>query len=88
MQRIYVGNLDFAASEEGLRTLFAGHGTVETVTIVKDRASGQPRGFAFVEMTDASQAGKAISALNGTLLGSRALKVSEAISKIESRRDH
>jgi RNA recognition motif-containing protein len=86
MPKIYVGNLDVDASEEGLRTLFAGQGTVGTVTIVKDRASGQPRGFPFVEMTDAREAVKAISALNGTLLGSRALKVSEALSKNESRR--
>ncbi len=86
MQKIYVGNLNFAASEEELRTLFAGHGAVETVTIVRDRASGQSRGFGFVGMTDISQAGNAISALNGALLGGRALKVSEALPKIEPGR--
>jgi cold-inducible RNA-binding protein len=85
MQNIYVGNLNFTASEEGLRTLFAGHGAVETVTIVRDRASGESRGFAFVGMTDASQAGNAIRALNGRLLGGRTLNVSEALPKIEPR---
>ncbi len=86
MKNIYVGNLNFAASEEELRTLFADHGAVETVTIVRDRASGQSRGFAFVGMTDASQAENAIRILNGTPLGGRALKVSEALPKIEPRR--
>jgi cold-inducible RNA-binding protein len=85
MQNIYVGNLNFTASEQGLRTLFAGHGAVETVTIVRDRASGESRGFAFVGMTDASQAGNAIRALNGTLLGGRTMNVSEALPKIEPR---
>jgi len=85
MQNIYVGNLNFTASEEGLRTLFAGHGAVETVTIVRNHASGESRGFAFVGMTDASQAGNAIRALNGTLLGGRTLNVSEALPKIEPR---
>jgi len=88
MQNIYVGNLNFTATEERLRTLFADHGTVETVTIVRDGASGASRGFAFVGMTDASQAGTAISALNGTLLGGRALNVSEALPKFEPRRGH
>jgi len=85
MQNIYVGNLNFTASEEGLRTLFAGHGAVETVTIVRNRASGESRGFAFVGMTDASQAGNAIRALNGMLLGGRTLNVSEALPKIEPK---
>ena len=88
MQNIYVGNLNFTATVERLRTLFADHGTVETVTIVRDGASGASRGFAFVGMTDASQAGTAISALNGTLLGGRALNVSEALPKFEPRRGH
>lgn len=88
MKNIYVGNLDFNATEGGLWTLFAGHGAVETVTIVADRASGQSRGFAFVEMTDGSQADNAIRALNGTLLAGRALNVSEALPNIESRRGH
>jgi cold-inducible RNA-binding protein len=50
MTNIYVGNLDFATSEDQLRTLFAEYGAVKTVTNVTDRYTGQPRGFAFVEM--------------------------------------
>ena len=88
MQNIYVGNLNFAASEEGLRTLFAGHGAVETVRMVRDRTSGQSRGFAFVGMTDASQAENAIRALDGTLLGGRTLNVSEALPQLEPGRGH
>ena len=51
MTNIYVGNLDFATSEDELQTLFAAYGAVKTVTAVTDRDTGQPRGFAFVEMT-------------------------------------
>ena len=57
MTNIYVGNLDFTASEDQLRTLFAAYGGVKTVTIVTDRDTGAPRGFAFVEMINAGQAG-------------------------------
>jgi cold-inducible RNA-binding protein len=88
MQNIYVGNLNIAASEEGLWTLFAGRGAVETVMMVRERASGQSRGFAFVGMTDAGQAEKAIRALDGTLLGGRTLNVSEALPKLEPGRGH
>ena len=52
MKNIYIGNLDQSATEDQLRTLFVAHGAVETVTIVKDRDTGQPRGFAFLEMTN------------------------------------
>ena len=51
MTNIYVGNLDFSTSEDELRTLFAAYGSIKTVTAVTDRDTGQPRGFAFVEMT-------------------------------------
>ena len=60
MTNIYVGNLDFATSEGQLRTLFAGYGAVKTVTAVTDHDTGQPRGFAFVEMTNAGVARDAI----------------------------
>src|SRR5712691_7541285 len=56
MKNIYVGNLDFNATEEQLRSLFAAHGNVEKVHIVLDRDTGQPRGFAFVEMTNDGEA--------------------------------
>jgi len=55
MTNIYVGNLDFSTSEDQVRTLFAAYGAVKTVTAVTDRDTGQPRGFAFVEMTSAGR---------------------------------
>jgi len=78
MKRLFIGNLDFHATEDELRQLFAPHGPVGQVTIVKDSYSGQPRGFAFVEMTNAADADKAIAALNGTQFGGRTLNVNEA----------
>ncbi len=79
---IFIGNLDFTATEEQLRTLFAVYGAVETVTIVKDRDTGEPRGFAFVEMPQAAEAQAAISSLDGVLLNERALRVNEARPKL------
>lgn len=81
MRNIYIGNLDLSVTEERLRTLFAPFGAVETVTIVKDRDTSLPRGFAFVEMTQTAEAQSAISALDGTLLHERALRVNEARTK-------
>jgi len=78
MKNIFVGNLDFAATENSIRALFEPHGTVERVSLVTDRDTGRSRGFAFVEMTDASQADRAIAALNGRELDGRALNVNEA----------
>jgi len=77
-----IGNLDFTATEEQLRTLFAAYGAVETVTIVKDRDTGESRGFAFVEMPQAAEAQAAISSLDGVLLNERALRVNEARPKL------
>ena len=62
MTNIYVGNLDFSASEEQLQALFAAYGAVKTVTTVTDRDTGQPRGFAFVEMANGGEARDAIRA--------------------------
>lgn len=81
MKNIYIGNLDYSTTEDELRTLFQAHGAVETATIVRDRDTGQPRGFAFLEMTNDDEADKAILALNGTLVGGRTLIVNEARSK-------
>jgi len=81
MKNIYIGNLDYSTTEDQLRTLFLAHGAVETVTIVRDRDTGQPRGFAFLEMTNDAEAEKAIHALNGTLVGGRTVAVNEARSK-------
>ena len=86
MKNIFIGNLDFSTTEDQLRALFAAHGAVETVTIVRDRDTGQPRGFAFLEMTNDSEAEKAIQALNGTLLGGRTLTLNEARPKLVSDR--
>lgn len=83
MKNIFVGNLDFISTEDQMRALFAAYGTVESVTIVKDRDTGQPRGFAFVEMTEAAEAQAAISSLDGTMQNGRALRVNEARPKLE-----
>jgi RNA recognition motif-containing protein len=77
MTKLYVGNLPFTATEDAVRGLFAPHGSVEKISLINDRATGQPRGFAFVEMSSAD-ASRATQALNGTDFGGRALKVNEA----------
>ena len=83
MKKIFVGNLDFGATEESIRPLFEAYGTVERVSLVTDRDTGRSRGFAFVEMTDSAEADRAIAALNGTNLGGRALNVNEARAREE-----
>jgi RNA recognition motif-containing protein len=80
MSKIYVGNLPFSATEDGVRTLFAQHGTVDGVSLIADRETGRPRGFGFVEMPR-SDAARAIQNLNGTDMDGRALKVNEAQDK-------
>jgi RNA recognition motif-containing protein len=77
MAKIYVGNLPFTATDAEIRTLFAAHGTVESVTLPVDRETGRPRGFGFVEMNQ-SDASRAIQNLNGVDMGGRPLKVNEA----------
>jgi RNA recognition motif-containing protein len=81
MTNIFVGNLSFQTTQEELHAAFANYGSVERVNIVTDRDSGQPRGFAFVEMTDRSAAEAAIAQLNGADLNGRALNVNEARPK-------
>ena len=83
MKNIFVGNMDFAVTEEQLRTAFATYGQVDKVTIVTDRDSGQPRGFAFVEMANDNEAQQAIAGLNGSQLGGRNLNVNEARPKVD-----
>lgn len=73
-KRLYVGNLPFEITEEKLREFFEPHG-VESVSVITDRETGRPRGFAFVEVEHGDQA---IEALNGAELGGRTLKVNEA----------
>jgi cold-inducible RNA-binding protein len=83
VKNIFVGNLDFAATESSIRTLFEAHGKVDRVSLVTDRDTGRPRGFAFVEMSDSAEADRAIAALNGTELGGRNLNINEARPKGE-----
>jgi RNA recognition motif-containing protein len=86
MKNLYVGNLPHSTTEDELRNLFQAHGAVERVSMVTDRETGRSRGFAFVEMTDAGEAEKAIAALNGTELGGRTLKINEAKPKTDRPR--
>lgn len=81
MTNIFVGNLSYQTTQDELQAAFSAYGTVERVSIVTDRDSGQPRGFAFVEMTDSNEAQNAISQLNGTEMHGRALNVNEARPK-------
>lgn len=78
MKNIFVGNLSFGATEQAVRSLFESYGTVDRVSIVTDRDSGQPRGFGFVEMANDAEGDKAIAALNGRDLEGRTLNVNEA----------
>jgi RNA recognition motif-containing protein len=80
LTKLYVGNLPFTATEDGVRTLFSTHGTVEKVSLINDRDTGQPRGFGFVEMSS-SDASRAMQALNGKDFDGRSLKVNEAQDK-------
>ena len=75
--KLYVGNLPFTATDEAVNALFSKHGTVEKVSLITDRDTGRPRGFGFVEMSNAD-ASRAMQALNGTDFDGRSLKVSEA----------
>jgi cold-inducible RNA-binding protein len=81
LKNIFVGNLDFGATEDTIRSLFEAYGTVERVSLMTDRETGRSRGFAFVEMTDTEEADRAINALNGSNVGGRALNVNEARPK-------
>jgi cold-inducible RNA-binding protein len=83
LKNIFVGNLDFGATEDQIRGLFEPYGAVERVSLMRDRDTGRSRGFAFVEMTNANEADQAIAGLNGTNLGGRALNVNEARPKVD-----
>lgn len=80
-RKLYVGNLPFTTDETQLQDLFAQAGTVETVSVVRDRETGRARGFAFVEMGSDEEAQQAINQLNSYELGGRALTVNEAKPK-------
>ena len=78
MKNIYVGNISFQTSEQDLDAAFSAYGQVDRVQIVKDRDTGQSRGFAFEEMSNNAEADKAMEALNGADMGGRTLTVNEA----------
>jgi len=80
-QKLYVGNLPFKVDETELQQMFAQCGNVESVTVMRDQATGRPRGFAFVEMSSDEEAQKAIDTFNGSELGGRSLTVNEARPK-------
>lgn len=82
---IYIGNLSHETTEETLRQAFSGHGEVSSVNIIKDRYTGDSRGFGFVEMFTKEQARSAISTLNGTEVDGRLLKVNEARPRNDNR---
>jgi RNA recognition motif-containing protein len=84
VKNIFVGNLSFDATDGTIRSLFERYGSVERVHLVTDRDQGTARGFGFVEMVDASEADRAIAALNGCLIEGRALSVNEARSRGDS----
>ncbi|HUA20156.1 MAG TPA: hypothetical protein VMB25_15515 [Bryobacteraceae bacterium] len=83
MKNIFVGNLNFGATEAAVRSLFETYGTVDRVNLVTDRDTGQARGFGFVEMSVSADADRAIAELNGRDLDGRTLNVNEARPKPE-----
>src|ERR1700746_1439196 len=83
MKNIFVGNLNFGATEDAVRSMFEAYGTVEKVNLITGRDTGQPRGFGFVEMSVNADADRAIAELNGRELDGRALNVNEARPKTD-----
>ena len=80
-RKLYVGNLPYETTDQDLQALFAEVGTVESVNLIRDMATGRARGFAFVEMASDEDAQKAISQLNEAQLGGRSIMVNEARPK-------
>ena len=76
--RLYVGNLPFSATEDDIRDAFADHGTVQSVSVITDRETGRPRGFAFVEMSTDQEAQTAVDEMDGRDFGGRSLRVNIA----------
>jgi RNA recognition motif-containing protein len=83
---IYVGNLSYSVTEEDLRTAFSAFGQVASVSIIKDKFTGQSKGFGFVEMPSKEEAQAAIAGMNGKELKQRALNVNEARPRTDDRR--
>jgi RNA recognition motif-containing protein len=84
--KLYVGNLSYATTEDELNTLFSNAGTVTSVAVIKDRETGRSKGFAFVEMSSQAEAEKVINQYNGYTMGDRDLRISIARPKEEGRR--
>jgi RNA recognition motif-containing protein len=82
-KKLYVGNIPFSTTDADLRAMFEPHGTVTSVKVITDRETGRSRGFAFVEMDDATAAQNAIRALDGSQMGGRSLRVNEAQDRRE-----
>jgi RNA recognition motif-containing protein len=82
--KLYVGNLSYSTTEDDLRTMFAGAGTVTSVALIKDRDTGRSKGFAFIEMASQSEAENAIKMFNGKSVDSRELTVNIARPREES----
>ena len=81
MTNIFVGNLSYQTTESELEAAFGEFGAVERVSVVRDRDTGQPRGFAFVEMTNSNEANNAIAVMNGRELNGRTLNVNQSASE-------
>ena len=86
-KKVYVGNMSFDTTEDKLRELFAAHGEVVSVSVITDRYTGRPRGFAFVEMATDGAAAAAIASLNGQMVDDRQLNVAEARPRKPRDRD-
>ena len=84
--KLYVGNLPYSVTQQGLQEKFAQYGVVTLVSVITDRETGQNKGFAFVEMANSGEAQKAIDGLNGADMGGRGMKVNEA--KPQAPRDN
>ncbi len=82
-KKLHVGNLPYSVTETSLRELFSPLGEVSSVAVITDRETGQPKGFAFVEMADDAAAQQAISQINGKTFGERVITVSEARPRTE-----
>ena len=81
MKKLYVGNLSFDTTQDQITEMFTPHGDVKSAQLITDRDTGRSKGFGFVEMANDQEAAKAITALNGQMVGGRALTVNEAKPK-------
>jgi len=86
-KKLYIGNLPYSVTETALREMFTPLGVVDSVSIIADRETGQPKGFAFIEMTDDDAAKQAISQINGKTLDNRSITVAEARPQVQRSGD-